>query len=224
MHMYMRTLSNNIVAVFGCRFNKDATARDVTPRALNSRYLPRNTKANTAVTYLCDVFKCWCLCLFVSVCVCALYAYIKKTGATHRQQKQHTHTYTQTYIHTYIHTYINTCAPRSKPYTQTDQRYAVHACVRVCLCVFMHTLRMQRKAVAFELAAKFSRQGENPVQPRLCNAKNAIFKRLKTGFSLRSRSSPASSNAISFTVSKETCAPPRKPNVHMYPSMLSICV
>ncbi len=39
---------------------------------------------------------------------------------------------------------------------------------------------------------------ENPVQPRLCNAKNAIFKRLKSGFSLRSRSSPANSNAISF--------------------------
>jgi hypothetical protein len=54
------------------------------------------------------------------------------------------------------------------------------------------------KLIAFELAAKFSRRGENPVQPRLCNAKNAVFKRLKTGFSLRSRSSPANSNAISF--------------------------
>jgi hypothetical protein len=54
------------------------------------------------------------------------------------------------------------------------------------------------KLIAFELAAKFSRRGENPVQPRLCNAKNAIFKRLKTGVSLRSRSSPANSNAISF--------------------------
>jgi hypothetical protein len=53
--------------------------------------------------------------------------------------------------------------------------------------------------IAFELAAKFSRRGENPVQPRLCNAKNAIFKRLKTEFSLRSRSSPANSNAIRFT-------------------------
>jgi hypothetical protein len=37
------------------------------------------------------------------------------------------------------------------------------------------------KLLAFELAAKFSRQGEDPVQPRLCNAKNAIFKRLKNG-------------------------------------------
>ncbi len=40
------------------------------------------------------------------------------------------------------------------------------------------------KLIAFELAAKFSRRRENPVQPRLCNAKNAIFKRLKTGFPL----------------------------------------
>jgi hypothetical protein len=54
------------------------------------------------------------------------------------------------------------------------------------------------KLITFELAAKFSRRRENPVQPRLCNAKNAIFKRLKTGFVLLSRSSPANSNAISF--------------------------
>jgi hypothetical protein len=54
------------------------------------------------------------------------------------------------------------------------------------------------KLIAFELAAKFSRRRENPVQPRLCNAENAIFKRLKTGFCLRSQSSPANSNAISF--------------------------
>ncbi len=54
------------------------------------------------------------------------------------------------------------------------------------------------KLIAFEFAAKFSRRGGNHVQPHLCNAKNAIFKRLKTGFSLRSRSSPANSNAISF--------------------------
>ncbi len=32
-----------------------------------------------------------------------------------------------------------------------------------------------------DLAAKFSRRRENPVQPRLCNAKNAIFKRQKNG-------------------------------------------
>jgi hypothetical protein len=54
------------------------------------------------------------------------------------------------------------------------------------------------KLIAFELAAKFSRRRENPVQPRLYNAENAICKRLKTGFSLRSRSSPANSNATSF--------------------------
>ncbi len=55
------------------------------------------------------------------------------------------------------------------------------------------------KLIAFESAAKFSRRRENPVQPRLCNAKNAIFKWLKTRFSLRSRSSPANAKAISFT-------------------------
>ncbi len=54
------------------------------------------------------------------------------------------------------------------------------------------------KLIAFELAAKFSRRRENPAQPRLCNAKNAISKRLITGFSLRSRSLPANSNALSF--------------------------
>jgi hypothetical protein len=31
------------------------------------------------------------------------------------------------------------------------------------------------KLIAFELAAKFSRRGENPLQPSLCNTKNAIF-------------------------------------------------
>ncbi len=35
--------------------------------------------------------------------------------------------------------------------------------------------------IAFELAAKFSRRRENPVQPRLCNAKNAIFKTAQNG-------------------------------------------
>jgi hypothetical protein len=94
----------------------------------------------------------------------------------------------------------------------------MHACMDVCMDGCMHgygmdmwigaklhqtklainTLYLCLKLIAFELAAKFSRRRENPVQPRLCNAKNAIFKRLKTGFSLRSRSSPANSNAISF--------------------------
>jgi hypothetical protein len=47
-------------------------------------------------------------------------------------------------------------------------------------------LKRALKLIAFELAAKFLRRRENPVQPRLCNAKNAIFKRLKTGVSLQS--------------------------------------
>jgi hypothetical protein len=56
----------------------------------------------------------------------------------------------------------------------------------------MRVLRARHvKLFAFELATKFSRRGENPVQPRLCDAKIAIFKRLKTGVSLRSRSSPS---------------------------------
>ncbi len=74
------------------------------------------------------------------------------------------------------------------------------------VCMHMHIsldtglrLHVCIKLIAFELAANFLRRRENPVQPRLCNAKNAIFKRLKTGFSLRPRSSPANSNAFSFT-------------------------
>jgi hypothetical protein len=72
--------------------------------------------------------------------------------------------------------------------------------MHVCLHIYIILCIVEReciKLIAFELAAKFSRRGENPVQPRLCNAKNAIFKRLKTGFSLRSRSSPANLKAIS---------------------------
>ncbi len=76
------------------------------------------------------------------------------------------------------------------------------ACVYACVLISSSDGRQKMlsiKLFAFELAAKFSRRRENPVQPRLCNAKNAIFKRFKTGFSLRSRSSLANSNAISFT-------------------------
>jgi hypothetical protein len=102
-------------------------------------------------------------------------------------------------------------------------------CMCVCMCTLIHTISTKThfvsrqrvmfidgflsyvchgvaviacvKLIPFELAAKFSMRRGNPVQPRLCNAKNAIFKRLKTGFSLPSRSSPANSNAISFMVS-----------------------
>ncbi len=74
--------------------------------------------------------------------------------------------------------------------------YVVHTCTHI----HAHgSTFFVLKLIAFELAANFSRRRENPVQPRLSNAKNAIFKRLKTGFSLRSRFSPANSNAISFT-------------------------
>ncbi len=104
-------------------------------------------------------------------------------------------------------------------------------CVCMCTHTHEHTLSNHRcvsepsplKLIAFELAAKFSRRRENPVQPRLCNAKNAIS-RLKTGFSLRSRSSPANSNAITFTTLALAASAPHKyihntnTHVHMHTS------
>jgi hypothetical protein len=86
------------------------------------------------------------------------------------------------YIYKYMYIYIYTYMHMQK------EKVKMHVCIT---CMYAHL-----KLIAFELAAKFSRRRKNPVQPRLCNAKNAIFKRLRTGFSLRSRSSPANSNAI----------------------------
>ncbi len=89
----------------------------------------------------------------------------------------------------FMHAHMYTCMHAFKFY--------VYACMhaRTFLRIYACT---HVKLIAFELAAKFSRRRENPVQPRLCNAQNAIFKRLKTGFSLWWRSSPANSDAISF--------------------------
>jgi hypothetical protein len=50
------------------------------------------------------------------------------------------------------------------------------------MIVFSRPLMPDVELIAFELTAKSSRRRENPVQPRLCNAKNAIFERLKRGF------------------------------------------
>ncbi len=61
------------------------------------------------------------------------------------------------------------------------------------------------KLFSFELAAKFSRQGGNPVQPRFCNAKNAIFKRFKTGVSLRSPSFSSQLKRNQFYVCVYVC-------------------
>ncbi len=80
-----------------------------------------------------------------------------------------------------------------------DQKKSSRAASKIQKSSSSEYIHTRIKLIAFELAAKSSRRRGNPVQPRLCNAKNAIFKRLKTGFSLRSRSSPANSNAISFT-------------------------
>ncbi len=90
-----------------------------------------------------------------------------------------------TYVNIYMcaYTFVCLCCCVSTRVVNTHVQTFIHMCV---------------KLIAFELAAKFSRPRGNPVQPRLYNAQNAIFKRLKTGFSLRSRSSPVNSNAISF--------------------------
>ncbi len=102
--------------------------------------------------------------------------------------------------------------PKSQPISSWDsmerQRHEYklkplsYVYIHVYTDTWMHK-KVRIKLIAFELAAKFSRRRQNPVQPRLYHAKNAIFKLLKTGFSLRSRSSPANSNAISFMPSPE---------------------
>ncbi len=72
------------------------------------------------------------------------------------------------HVFTCLHVYACLCCVKKSS--------SLHACSYVSFLFYI-------KLIAFELAAKFSRRRENPVQPRLCNAKNAIFKRLKTGFS-----------------------------------------
>ncbi len=109
--------------------------------------------------------------------------------------------YIHIHIYTHMHTPVDSC--KIKQLNNNTRTHTAH--------IHMHTYRpphqsdrsmrilLHIKLIAFELAAKFSRRGENPVQPRLYNTKNALFKRLKTVFSLPTRSSPANSNAISFT-------------------------
>jgi hypothetical protein len=124
-----------------------------------------------------------------------MHAYIRICQSICMGQKPYSSLHMPTYIHTYmhacIHTHMYACIHTYQKICMGQKPYfSLH--MPTCVCTYINLF-------AFELAAKFSRQGENPVQPRLCNAKNPIFKRLKTGFSLRPRSSPANSNAISFT-------------------------
>ncbi len=59
----------------------------------------------------------------------------------------------------YMHTHRHTHNPKSEEAMQS----ASHLIRAYCALIKQSCLR-------FELAAKFSRQGENAVQPRLCNA------------------------------------------------------
>jgi hypothetical protein len=68
---------------------------------------------------------------------------------------------------------------------------SLNICTCICVCMYARVYRYNRvcmsgvgftlKLIAFELAAKFSRRRENPVQPRSHNAKDAIFKRAQKG-------------------------------------------
>jgi hypothetical protein len=119
-----------------------------------------------------------CVCVFVCIYICMwVYIYI-----------------VYMYVCMYILTHTYTLQEREAETERKKNNFKARSTARslyshypYCVCV---------KLIAFELAAKFSRRRENPVQPRLCNAKKAIFKRLKTGVCLRSRSSPANPNAI----------------------------
>jgi hypothetical protein len=143
------------------------------------------------------------VCIYICMYVYILYMHLRM------------YPYARTCMHMYIHTHIHAYIAGSKARWFLNRRSAaVHrrsvAVHRRSVAVHRRSAAVHRRSVAVhrcsikliasELAAKFSRRGENPVQPRLCNAKNAIFKRLKTGVSLRSRSSPANSDAISFSV------------------------
>jgi hypothetical protein len=92
------------------------------------------------------------------------------------------------YVCMYIYIYICTCVVCVCIYICI---YTAHRVSRIHAHAFIDTYTRARaraqvlvKLFAFELAAKFSKRRENPVQPRLSNALNAIFKRLSTGFSV----------------------------------------
>jgi hypothetical protein len=100
-----------------------------------------------------------------------------------------------TYIHTHIHTYSYLCSRRMCCMgTDVCTYINIHTCIHTHICAL---------AVCSVWVLTYVHK-PNPVQPRLCNAKNAIFKRLKTGFSLRLENFAANSNSISFTYIHQT--------------------
>ncbi len=87
---------------------------------------------------------------------------------------QHIYIYIYIYIFIYTHTHICIC-------THTYMHGSVSLYSRGesdAHHLFLYQLCLSQtdmiKLIAFELAAKFSRRAKNPVQPHLCNAKNAI--------------------------------------------------
>ncbi len=101
----------------------------------------------------------WCLC----VCI---HMYRSQVSSIYLHQFTDIQTHTLDKLVPYFHHYKDI-------HTHTLDK-SVHICINTQ--IYIHI-----KLIAFELAAKFLRRGENPVQPRLCNAKTAILKRLKTG-------------------------------------------
>ncbi len=115
---------------------------------------------------------CIHVCMY-GVCLCMygmqLHTYIYACIYTYIRVQAHTqflcgeiHAYIHIHTHTYTYTYIH-----------RDQR----CCMRRYSCIHIHV-----KLIAFELAAKSSRRRENPVQPRLCNAKTQFSNGSKRGF------------------------------------------
>jgi hypothetical protein len=84
----------------------------------------------------------------------------------------HTHTITHTCTHMHIYLLSKHIGDLSGP-AQVRPLLACHP--------YTHTY-IHIKLIAFELAAKFSRRRENPVQPRLCNAETQFSNGSKRGF------------------------------------------
>ncbi len=83
------------------------------------------------------------------------------------------HTYVHRYVHIDKHVHFHHVQTYSTtPFITRTQSTYIHTCKQTnTLIVSKHIQRTHSlKLLTFELAAKFSRQGENPVQPRLCNA------------------------------------------------------
>jgi hypothetical protein len=130
------------------------------------------------------------VCLFVRtyvcthVCVCVCYAQFRDNSYVMLR-------IICMYVCMYVRIYVCVCVcVCDTPNLETTLMlcFSLSVCIYVsmylCMDVNVYASSIYSwvlKLIAFELAAKFSRRRENPVQPRVCNAKNAIFKRSKRG-------------------------------------------